>query len=55
MNDFLPLLASPPPNASTELFISPARQVVQSPEQSHEYKKSSGSSDGAHTYDTTAR
>lgn len=54
MNDFLPPLAPPTPEG-TDLFTSPARQVVQTPEQSHEYKKSSGSSDGAHTYDTTAR
>lgn len=43
------------PPAPTSLFTSPAREVVQSPEQSHEYKKSSGSGDAAHTYDTTAR
>lgn len=52
MHDFMPPAA---PTAVPGLFASPARQVVQSPEQSHEYKKSSGSSDGAHTYDTTAR
>ncbi|MBB5491025.1 hypothetical protein HNR07_002162 [Nocardiopsis metallicus] len=37
------------------MFTTPPRNVVQSPEQSHEYKKSSGSSDAAHTYDTTKR
>ncbi|MBQ1081919.1 hypothetical protein KBX21_12035 [Nocardiopsis sp. B62] len=47
----------PPPtvNVPSGLFTSPPRDVVQSPEQSHEYKKSSGSSDAAHTYDTTKR
>ena len=52
MTDF-----TPPPNTAptADLFTSPAREVVQSPEQSHEYKKSSGSGDAAHTYDTTAR
>lgn len=52
MHDFMP---PPSPAASTGLFISPVHAVVQSPEQSHEYKKSSGSSDAAHTYDTTKR
>ncbi|GHD31791.1 hypothetical protein [Nocardiopsis kunsanensis] len=52
MTDFLP-----PPNTepTTGLFTSTARSVVQSAEQSHEYKKSSGSSDAAHTYDTNKR
>ncbi|NYH52416.1 hypothetical protein HNR06_002005 [Nocardiopsis arvandica] len=52
MNDFLP---PPAPAEPTGLFTSAARAVVQSPAQSHEYKKSSGSGDAAHTYDTTAR
>lgn len=52
MQDFFPPTV-PAPSAC--LFSSPARLVVQSPEQSHEYKKEAGSSDAAHTYDTTAR
>ncbi|GAB2515257.1 hypothetical protein [Nocardiopsis aegyptia] len=52
MNDFMPPHSTTP---AIDLFASPARAVVQSAEQSHEYKKSSGSSDGAHTYDTTKR
>lgn len=52
MTDFFPPTKTIP---ATHLFITAARMVVQSPEQSHEYKKSSGSSDAAHTYDTTAR
>lgn len=52
MDDFVPP-ALPAPHGG--LFSSPERRMVQSPEQSHEYKKSSGSSDAAHTYDTTAR
>ncbi|MEZ0107918.1 hypothetical protein ABH920_001910 [Catenulispora sp. EB89] len=36
------------------LFIGPDRLRVQSLAESHEYKKKSGSSDTAHTYDTTA-
>ncbi|SIO89002.1 hypothetical protein [Nocardiopsis sp. JB363] len=53
MNDFLP--PAPAPAVWVDLFSTPAHLIVQSPEQSHEYKKSSGSSDAAHTYDTTAR
>lgn len=52
MTDFFPPTNTIP---ATNLFTTVARVVVQSPEQSHEYKKSSGSSDAAHTYDTTAR
>lgn len=52
MLDFMP---PPAPTVTNGLFMTPARAVIQSPEQSHEYKKSSGSSDAAHTYDTTKR
>ncbi len=52
MTDFLPPPAS---EHVSGLFVATARKVVQSPAQSHEYKKSSGSGDAAHTYDTTAR
>ncbi|GAB3460736.1 hypothetical protein GCM10027570_45970 [Streptomonospora sediminis] len=52
MNDFIPPAA---PKTPTGIFMAPPREIVQSPEQSHEYKKTSGSSDSAHTYDTTAR
>ncbi|WP_017595951.1 hypothetical protein [Nocardiopsis potens] len=52
MGDFMPPAgAAAPPG----IFASPEREIVQSAEQSHEYKKSSGSSDGAHTYDTIKR
>ncbi|WP_129840959.1 hypothetical protein [Streptomyces sp. RFCAC02] len=37
-----------------KLFTSKARRRVQSPAETYEYKKTSGSSDGAKTYDTTA-
>ncbi|GAA2223136.1 hypothetical protein GCM10010413_15100 [Promicromonospora sukumoe] len=36
------------------LFCSRSVRFVQSPEEAHDYKKVSGSSDGAKTYDTTA-
>jgi hypothetical protein len=36
------------------LFCSGPVRFVQSPEEAHDYKKVSGSSDGAKTYDTTA-
>lgn len=52
LTDFFPPTNTIP---APGLFATAARVVVQSPEQSHEYKKSSGSSDAAHTYDTTAR
>ncbi|MFL1427995.1 MULTISPECIES: hypothetical protein [unclassified Nocardiopsis] len=52
MNDFTPPPAS---EQMAGLFVATARAVVQTPAQSHEYKKSSGSGDAAHTYDTTAR
>lgn len=48
---------TPPPNRPCHfegLFIGKARRRVQSPAETHEYKKVSGSSDGARTYDTTA-
>jgi hypothetical protein len=37
-----------------ELFLGPVRLVVQAPDIRNDYKKASGSSDGAKTYDTTA-
>ncbi|MDA2804854.1 hypothetical protein [Nocardiopsis suaedae] len=48
---------TPPPDTApaVDLFATAARSVIQSAEQSHEYKKSSGSSDGAKTYDTMKR
>ncbi|WP_199810421.1 MULTISPECIES: hypothetical protein [Streptomyces] len=51
MNDFLP----PPKrgNHIEKLFTTKAHRRVQPPAESHEYKKESGSSDGAMTYDTT--
>jgi len=50
VNDFMP---PPAPTVSSDsLFTSPAQVMVQSPSQSHETKKDSGSSDGAMTYDT---
>ncbi|MDE3725014.1 MULTISPECIES: hypothetical protein [Nocardiopsis] len=51
MSDFMPPPSTAPP---TGLFATAGRSVVQSAEQSHEYKKCAGSSDAAHTYDTTA-
>jgi hypothetical protein len=51
VDDFLP----PPPATPVEgVFAGVGRWVVQSPAQSHEYKKVSGSSDAAMTRDTTA-
>ncbi|MEU5839908.1 hypothetical protein ABZ820_40535 [Streptomyces diacarni] len=52
MHDFTP----PPPRPSQpleRLFTTRSVKRVQSPAESHEYKKESGSSDGAMTYDTT--
>ncbi|WP_067452548.1 hypothetical protein [Actinomadura macra] len=37
------------------LFVGTVRYAVQTPPERNEYKKSAGSSDGARTYDTTAR
>ncbi|KWX02636.1 hypothetical protein LI90_3679 [Carbonactinospora thermoautotrophica] len=52
MDDFLPPQT---PTASYEdLFVTETRHRIQSPAQSHEYKKKAGSSDAAKTYDTTA-
>jgi hypothetical protein len=48
---------TPPPKRARnfeKLFITKAHRRVQSPAETHEYKKTSGSSDGAKTYDTTA-
>ena len=36
------------------LFTGPAYYFIQTPPERNDYKKKSGSSDGAHTYDTTA-
>lgn len=36
------------------LFLTKAVKRVQAPAEMHEYKKEQGSSDGAHTYDTTS-
>jgi hypothetical protein len=51
--DFIP----PPPRRSRpyeRLFATKAVRRVQAPAEAHEYKKEQGSSDGSHTYDTTA-
>jgi hypothetical protein len=51
-NDF-----APPPRPVTpveRIFVGVGRLVVQTPAQSHEYKKVAGSSDAAMTRDTTA-
>lgn len=48
-----PLTTLRRPNVEA-LFAAPARLLVQGLAESHEYKKVSGSSDGAMTYDTTA-
>ncbi|WP_267241721.1 hypothetical protein [Streptomyces sp. PR69] len=48
---------APPPVRTTSfesLFTTKAHRRVQTPAECHEYKKVSGSSDGAKTYDTTA-
>ncbi|MEV0445328.1 hypothetical protein AB0I84_42790 [Streptomyces spectabilis] len=53
VDDFTP----PPPRRSLpweRLFVTKAVRRVQAPAETHEYKKEQGSSDGAHTYDTTA-
>ncbi|MGW2597103.1 hypothetical protein ACX9I7_01055 [Streptomyces sp. L500] len=52
MNEFAP----PPKRGRTfeKLFATKANRRVQSPAETHEYKKKAGSSDGAKTYDTTA-
>jgi hypothetical protein len=53
MDDFQP--PSDTAGRSLEhLFVTRGRRRVSSPAESHEYKKISGSSDAAHTYDTTA-
>ncbi|MFE4827370.1 hypothetical protein [Streptomyces sp. NPDC056672] len=51
MDDFTPPAQGPRP--FERLFITKAVRRVQTPAESHEYKKESGSSDGAMTYDTT--
>lgn len=43
-------LPAPPP--ADVLFAGPLVLTVQTPVQAHETKKTSGSSDGAQTYDT---
>ncbi|MGW0708245.1 hypothetical protein ACWD4G_20200 [Streptomyces sp. NPDC002643] len=48
---------TPPPKRVRRfetLFTTKAQRRIQSPAETHEYKKVSGSSDGAKTYDTTA-
>ncbi|MFE7313841.1 hypothetical protein ACFU7T_12140 [Streptomyces sp. NPDC057555] len=48
---------APPPTRVRhfeKLFTTKAHRRLQSPAETHEYKKKSGSSDGAKTYDTTA-
>jgi hypothetical protein len=48
---------TPPPKRARRferLFTTKVQRRVQSPAETHEYKKTSGSSDGAKTYDTTA-
>ncbi|MFK0296592.1 hypothetical protein ACIQU6_39825 [Streptomyces sp. NPDC090442] len=52
MQEFIP----PPKRARRfeRLFTTKAQRRLQSPAETHEYKKKSGSSDGAKTYDTTA-
>jgi hypothetical protein len=37
-----------------ELFVGSVRLIIQAPDIRNDYKKCSGSSDGAKTYDTTA-
>ncbi|MDT0451884.1 hypothetical protein V7793_04490 [Streptomyces sp. KLMMK] len=51
MDEFLP----PPKRVrhAEKLFTTKVQRRVQSPAETHEYKKESGSSDGAMTYDTT--
>ncbi|MFJ8000778.1 hypothetical protein ACIQ7D_27215 [Streptomyces sp. NPDC096310] len=47
---------TPPPRRRRtfeDLFATKAVRRVQSPAETHEYKKEQGSSDGGHTYDTT--
>ncbi|MFI0451365.1 hypothetical protein [Actinomadura sp. 6N118] len=51
LTDFQPP-AVPPVTAIDALFAGQARYSVLTAAQAHETKKSSGSSDGAHTYDT---
>lgn len=46
----------PPPDRRhgfADLFVTKALRVVQTPAETHEYKKEQGTSDGSHTYDTT--
>jgi hypothetical protein len=53
IHDFTP----PPPRRNRpyeHLFTTKAVRRVQAPAETHEYKKEQGSSDGSHTYDTTA-
>lgn len=50
-------LTAPPPRRRLpfeHLFVTKAVRRVQTPAETHEYKKEQGSSDGSHTYDTTA-
>ncbi|MFI0366447.1 hypothetical protein ACH35V_01125 [Actinomadura sp. 1N219] len=43
-----------PPLSIGHLFTGDDRYIVQTPPVRNDYKKKSGSSDGARTYDTTA-
>ncbi|MFD9861652.1 hypothetical protein [Streptomyces alboflavus] len=52
MDDFLPPLKRT--TSVEKLFTTKAHRRIQTPAECHEYKKTSGSSDGAKTYDTTA-
>ncbi|MCC3767865.1 hypothetical protein [Streptomyces sp. UNOC14_S4] len=52
MNDFTPPVKRE--RRFEKLFTTKANRRIQSPAETHEYKKTAGSSDGAKTYDTTA-
>ncbi|MEV4434470.1 hypothetical protein [Streptomyces sp. NPDC049585] len=52
MNEFTPPLRRA--RSFERLFTTKAHRRVQTPAETHEYKKTAGSSDGAKTYDTTA-
>lgn len=45
-------VAATTPGPVDELFTGMPRLIVQSPVEAHDTKKTSGSSDGAQTYDT---
>ncbi|HUN30536.1 MAG TPA: hypothetical protein VMU95_00845 [Trebonia sp.] len=50
--DLLMPLGTLPPEAAETLFTGAPRLIVQTPVEAHDTKKTSGSSDGAQTYDT---